>query len=129
MIMMTLKNKRAVTLIELLIACAVVSIAMVGTVSVLAGARRTYTEGRALARMSLRANQELESWRARDLPRHMTGRFPVTDAGDSHTTGVVAIRPFPGNNDSLVEITVTLQRSTPKGNRKVIFTTLRSRGE
>ncbi len=118
-------SRRAVTLVEMLIACAILAIGLVGTVRVVTMARGTQSESYALARLALRANAELETWRTRPFDSLKPGTTPVTDIDDALTTGVVTVQPF--RDTSLCEITVTLQRATPKGTRRVIFTTLRAK--
>ena len=118
-----MRRKRGVTLLEMLIVCAVLSIGLVGTVSVISSSRHTQKEARVLAQLSLRANAELETWRIKSPDSLKTGTFPITIMDDDHTTGIVSIKPF--QDTKLWEITVTLQRTTPKGTRKVIFNTLR----
>ena len=119
------KSRRAVTLIEMLIACAILAIGLVGTVTVVSLSRRTQTESQALAQLALRANAELETRCTLPFDSLKPGISQITDVGDALTTGVVKVKPF--HDTPLFEITVTLQRTTPKGARRVIFTTLRAK--
>lgn len=118
------KNRRGLTLLEMTIVCAVFSVCLLGIVNVVSLARQNQAEARALARLSLRANTEIESWKTKPRNAIKPGEFPILNPGDSHTTGTVHIRPF--KDTPLMEITVTMQRKTHKGSRRVIFSTLAS---
>ena len=119
------KHRRScpgLTLLEMTIVCAVFSVCLLGVVNVVSLARQNQAEARALARLSLRANAEIESWKTKPADSIKPGEFPVLNTGDSHTTGTVQIRPF--EDTPLLELTVTMQRKTHKGSRRVIFSTL-----
>ncbi|HPB31763.1 MAG TPA: type II secretion system protein [Candidatus Sumerlaeota bacterium] len=118
---------RGVTLLEMLIVMAIASIFLTGAVSVLTNARRTQTEAKVLSNMSLRANAELETWLHSSFENIQVGTHQIAEAGDALTTGTVLIKPF--QNTRLLEITVTLQRTTDKGNRRIVMNGLAGPGK
>jgi len=77
--------------------------------------------------MSLRANAELETWLHSSFENIQVGTHQIAEAGDALTTGTVLIKPF--QNTRLLEITVTLQRTTDKGNRRIVMNGLAGPGK
>jgi prepilin-type N-terminal cleavage/methylation domain-containing protein len=126
----TLNNKKrtkktGLTLLELLIVCAIAAIGMAGALKVIISARRTLYEAKSLTKISIRANTELEKWRSRSYESLEQGIFPITDIEDEKTSGTVQFKKL--RNMDLMEITVTIHRSDSKGTRKVAFNTIRGR--
>jgi hypothetical protein len=120
------KNKyKALTLLEMVIVCCMMSFALTGFVTMLNTARKTQYEADILSRMSLNANAELEKWCAKNYTDLHPGTFYINKTIDSFTTGTVSIAPF--QDTEILEITVTVIRKTQKGKRKIVFSSLRGK--
>jgi type II secretory pathway pseudopilin PulG len=114
---------KAFTLLEVIIVSCIVSFTIGGIITMLNTARKTQYNAEIISQMSLTANSELVKWNAKEDHEIIPGTFYTNQTSDKFTTGTVKITEF--QDTGLLEITVTVKRKTQKGERKVVFTTLR----
>jgi len=117
------RARRAVTLLEMLVAAAVMAFALVAMLKAVIVARNINDRGDVLTRLMLRAHSEIEERKAAAFDSLRVGETSLLWPDDRQTTGVVAVERLP--NSEGLKITVELVSRSWRGDEAIRLSALR----
>jgi type II secretory pathway pseudopilin PulG len=119
--MKTRRRVRAVTLLELIVVCGIITFSLTATLRVIGSVQSLRERSKDLTALSLRANAELERLKVQPFDEIQPGKRSLASLPDRQTGEIVVSDIHPG---TLKQITVTLRATSAKDNAEVSVTTL-----
>lgn len=110
-------RKAGITLINMLIAVAIIAIIMAGTVKAVTVTRALTARSQSLTKLMLRAHAEIEIRKSWPFERLKVGRTFLKGFDDSRTTGSVTLTRLP--DSGAIRISVELVGRTHRGVERV----------
>jgi prepilin-type N-terminal cleavage/methylation domain-containing protein len=119
--------RRGVTLIELIVALAILTALILSSFHAIGTARRVRARNQTMTQLTLRANSDVARLRAEPWENLREGTTPLSDPARPGVTGEAAVRGVPGL--ALKEITVRWKEDTPGGPCEVVLCTWRDQAK
>jgi hypothetical protein len=119
--MTTLKSARAVTLMEMIIVCGIVTIALGATLRVISSVQSLRDRSADITSLTLRANAELEKLKVKPFDEITPGKHPISPLPSEQSGEISVTEIQPGK---LKQITVTIRTFTARDSDELSFTTM-----